>query len=231
MPDMEPDVEPDVETEAGKGDDAAGEQTPRPISDIAFTPAVKKQQEKNGSRRGYARMEAGQGWSNEIDENVKAYVESRTSFYLATANAEGQPYIQHRGGPAGFLRVLDPRTLAFADFAGNRQYISTGNLTENGKVFLFLMDYQNKQRIKIWGTAEVREDDSDLLARLMPEGYRARPERAYVIRVEAWDANCPQHIPVMYPEDQVVEAIGLLQNRIQGLEAELAALRGLPEAD
>ncbi|WP_205032268.1 pyridoxamine 5'-phosphate oxidase family protein [Hwanghaeella grinnelliae] len=201
-----------------------------PISDIAFTPAVKRQQESRGSRRGYARMENEQGWSNRIDGNVKAFVESRTSFYMATANGEGQPYIQHRGGPEGFLQVLDPRTLAFADYAGNRQYISTGNLTENDKVFLFLMDYQNRQRIKIWGTAKVIEDDRDLLDRLMPDGYRARPERAFVIRVEAWDANCPQHIPVMYPEAQVVEAIGVLQERIKGLEAELAAIRGdVPE--
>ncbi|RVU35283.1 pyridoxamine 5'-phosphate oxidase [Hwanghaeella grinnelliae] len=175
-------------------------------------------------------MENEQGWSNRIDGNVKAFVESRTSFYMATANGEGQPYIQHRGGPEGFLQVLDPRTLAFADYAGNRQYISTGNLTENDKVFLFLMDYQNRQRIKIWGTAKVIEDDRDLLDRLMPDGYRARPERAFVIRVEAWDANCPQHIPVMYPEAQVVEAIGVLQERIKGLEAELAAIRGdVPE--
>jgi len=198
----------------------------RPVSDIAFTPAVKRQQEARGSRRGYARIEEGQGWLNQIDGNVKAYVESRTSFYLATANSAGQPYIQHRGGPAGFLRVLDPRTLAFADYAGNRQYISTGNLTENDKVFLFLMDYQNRQRIKIWGSATVIEDDSELLERLMPEGYRARPERAVVIRVEAWDANCPQHIPVLYPEPQVVEAIAVLQNRIETLEAELATLKG-----
>ncbi len=196
------------------------------VSDIAFTPAVKRLQEARGSRRGYARIEEGQGWSNEIDGNVKAFVESRTSFYLATANSGGQPYIQHRGGPAGFLHVLDPRTLAFADYAGNRQYISTGNLTENDKVFLFLMDYQNRQRIKIWGSASVVEDDPDLLKRLMPQGYRARPERAFIIRVEAWDANCPQHIPVLYPEAQVVEAIAVLQNRIEGLEAELSVLKG-----
>jgi len=210
----------------GTDDSVQNEEKQAPISDIAFTPAVKRQQEARGSRRGYARMENGQGWSNRIDGNVKAFIESRISFYMATANGEGQPYIQHRGGPEGFLRVLDPRTLAFADYAGNRQYISTGNLTENEKVFLFLMDYQNRQRIKIWGTAKLVEDDSELLARLMPEGYRARPERVFIIRVEAWDANCPQHIPVMYPESQVAEAIGILQNRIKDLEAELAALKG-----
>lgn len=196
------------------------------VSDIAFTPAVKRQQEIRGSRRGYARMEERNGWSNEIDGDVKAFVESRTSFYLSTASAEGQPYIQHRGGPAGFLKVQDSRTLAFADYAGNKQYISLGNLSENNKVFLFLMDYQNRQRIKIWGTASVIEDDPDLLDSLMPEGYRARPERAFVIRVEAWDANCPQHIPVMYPEEQVVEAIAVLQNRIKELEAKLPGESG-----
>lgn len=202
-----------------------------PVSDIAFTPAVKLQQEKHGSRRSYARMEDGQGWSTEIVDNVKGFVESRTSFYLATANSAGQPYIQHRGGPAGFLKVLDPRTLAFADFTGNKQYISTGNLTENDKVFLFLMDYQNHQRIKIWGTAKVIEDDASLLIRLMPEGYKARPERAFVICVEAWDANCPQHIPTLYPEGQVVEAIAMLQNRIADLETELATIKGAPTVD
>lgn len=205
-------------------DDKPGEKNP--VSDIAFTPAVKRQQEMRGSRRGYARMEQGDGWSKEITGNVKGFVESRTSFYLATANSTGQPYIQHRGGPEGFLKVLDPRTLAFADFAGNRQYISTGNLTENEKVFLFLMDYQNSQRIKIWGKARVIEDDAELLRRLTPDGYRAKPERAFVIHVDAWDANCPQHIPVLYPEAQVVEAIALLQERIKGLEAELEAVKG-----
>lgn len=205
-------------------DDKPGEKNP--VSDIAFTPAVKRQQEMRGSRRGYARMEQGDGWSNKITGNVRGFVESRTSFYLATANSTGQPYIQHRGGPEGFLKVLDPRTLAFADFAGNRQYISTGNLTENEKVFLFLMDYQNSQRIKIWGRARVIEDDAELLRRLTPDGYRAKPERAFVIHVDAWDANCPQHIPVLYPEAQVVEAIALLQERIKGLEAELEAVKG-----
>ena len=196
------------------------------VSDIAFTPAVKRQQEKRGSRRTYARMERGGGWRNEIDEGLQGFIESRVSFYLATANSAGQPYIQHRGGPPGFLRVLDGRTLAFADFAGNRQYISTGNLSENGKVFLFLMDYANRQRVKVWGVATVVEDDPDLLEKLTPPDYPARPERAVVIKVEAWDPNCPQHIPVLYPEPQVAAAIQKLQGRIAELEAELAGLRG-----
>jgi len=196
------------------------------ISDIAFTPAVKRQQEKRGSRRGYARMEQQGGWRNDIDEGLGAFIESRISFYLATANSTGQPYIQHRGGPPGFLKVLDGRTIGFADYAGNRQYISTGNLTENNKVFLFLMDYANRQRVKIWGTARVVEDDPDLLEKLMPADYPARPERALVINVEAWDPNCPQHIPVMYPEPQVAAAIQKLQGRIAELEAALAASRG-----
>ena len=198
----------------------------RPVSDIAFTAAVKRQQERHGSRRAYARMEANGGWSNAVEGDVKAFIESRTSFYLSTANADGQPYIQHRGGPPGFLMVLDDRTLGFADLGGNKQFISTGNLTENPKVFLFLMDYPNRQRVKIWGTASVVEDDPALLDRLTVPDQPGKVERAVLIRVEAWDANCPQHIPVMYPEAQVAGAIAKLQGRIAELEGELAALRG-----
>ena len=197
----------------------------RLVSDIAFTPAVKRQQERHGSRRAYARMEKNGGWSNEIEGDVRAFVESRTSFYLSTANADGQPYIQHRGGPPGFLKVLDGRTLGFADLGGNKQFITTGNLTENPKVFLFLMDYPNRQRIKIWGTATVVEDDPALLDQLTTPGQTGRVERAILIRVEAWDANCPQHIPVMYPEAQVAGAIAKLQGRIAELEAALEAAK------
>ncbi len=207
------------------GNETLSDAAAAPISDIAFTPAVKRQQEKRGSRDRYAGMEGDGGWRNEVSEDLKGFIESRVSFYLATANSAGQPYIQHRGGPPGFLKVLDDRTLAFADFAGNRQYISTGNLSENDKVFLFLMDYASRQRVKIWGVATVVEDDPELLEKLMPPDYRARPERAVVIKVEAWDPNCPQHIPAMYPEPQVAAAIQKLQGRIAALEAELAAAR------
>ena len=120
------------------------------------------------------------------------------SFYLATASADGQPYVQHRGGPPGFLRVVDERTLGFADFKGNRQYITTGNLAENGKAFIFIMDYAQRRRVKLWGRARVVEADAALLARLWPEGYEARPEQAILFEIEAWDTNCPQHIPQMF---------------------------------
>ena len=164
-------------------------------SDVAFTSAVKAIQTRKGSRGPYARMEARGGWETSITEDLAAFVGEQNSFFLATANADGQPYIQHRGGPPGFLRVLDETTLGFADYRGNRQYISLGNLSENPKVHLFLIDYATQRRIKIWGEARVIEDDPALLAKLMPAGYDARPEQAIVIHVTAWDENCPQHIP------------------------------------
>ena len=164
-------------------------------SDIAFTPAVKAVQTRHGSRASYARLEERGGWSDRITPELAAFIAERDSFFLGTASADGQPYIQHRGGPKGFLRVLDERTLGFVDYRGNRQYISTGNLAENERAFLFLMDYEHQQRIKIWGRAEAIEDDAALQAKLMPEGYAAKPERVIRFRVEAWDANCPQHIP------------------------------------
>ena len=185
----------------------------KPSSDVAFTPAVKAVQSDRGSRRACERLEQRGGFETEVTDSLAAFIAGLDSFYLATANAKGQPYVQHRGGPRGFLRVLDAQTLAFADYAGNRQYVTTGNLAENDQVFLFLMDYQNRQRIKIWGRAKVSAEPA-LLARLMPEGYAARPEQAIVVRMEAWDANCPQHIPHLVPFE-----------RIAGLERENAALR------
>lgn len=194
-------------------------------SDIAFTPAVKALQTKNGSRKAYARMEDAGGWETEINDDIAAFIAAQTSFFLATANPDGQPYIQHRGGPKGFLVVLDKSTLAFADFAGNRQFISTGNLTENPKVHLFLIDYARRQRVKIWGEATV-DDDPALLARLTPPDYAARPERSLVIRVRAWDANCPQHIPQRLEAADVAAALATRDQRIKELEAELKELRG-----
>lgn len=175
----------------------------RPVSDIAFTPAVKAVQERLGSRKSYARVEDGAGWSSEVTDELAAFIAGRDSFYLGTASADGQPYIQHRGGPPGFLKVLDPGTLAIADFSGNRQYISMGNLSENDRVFLFLMDYPNRRRVKIWGRAEFVEDDADLLARVVDADYGARPERALVIHVEAWDVNCPQHITPRFTVEEL----------------------------
>ena len=193
-----------------------------PVSDIAFTPAVKTIQEAKGSRQSYASMEQRGGWSDTVTPDLAAYLGQRDSIYLATATAEGRPYIQHRGGAPGFVKVLDERTLAFADFAGNKQYLSMGNLTENDQAFLFAMNYRDRQRIKIWGRAHFVEDDEELLAQLVDPDYRARPERALVFEVEAWDVNCPQHIPVKYGEAEVTE----LRERIADLEAENARLRG-----
>jgi hypothetical protein len=195
-------------------------------TDIAFSAAVKSVQERRGSRDTYARLEQNGGWDTKIDSVLAKFIAGMRSFYLATASKDGQPYVQHRGGPPGFLHVIDETTLAFADFAGNRQYISTGNLAENPRAMLFLMDYQHRRRVKIWGQARVIENDPELIARLFPEDYRARPEAAILFTVEAWDANCPQHIPQMLFIEDVAAAIGVLEERIAALEAENARLRG-----
>jgi predicted pyridoxine 5'-phosphate oxidase superfamily flavin-nucleotide-binding protein len=193
-------------------------------SDVVFTPSVKALQEAYGSRHAYARMEQGRGWPTGIGDEMRGFIEAQTTLFLATANLDGQPYMQHRGGPAGFLHVLDEHTIAFADFIGNRQFVSTGNLADNPKAQLFLMDYAHRQRLKIWGEARV-ETDPALVERLMPAGYKARAEQAIVFTVKAWDANCPQHIPQLVPVDEVVPAIVERDRRIAELEKELAALR------
>ncbi len=177
-----------------------------PSSDIAFSPSVKAVQQARGSRAGYAKMEQKGGFATTIDEELAEFIAEQRSFYLATANADGQPYIQHRGGPKGFLRVLDEKTLAFADFSGNRQYITTGNLAENPKAMIFLMDYAHRRRVKIWGTARVVEDDPELIAQLMPKDYRARAEAAIIFTIEAIDVNCPQHIPQMFFAEDVARS-------------------------
>jgi predicted pyridoxine 5'-phosphate oxidase superfamily flavin-nucleotide-binding protein len=189
------------------------------ISDIAFTPAVKAIQERKGSRRGYARMEQKGGWSDTISDELAQFIGERDSFYLGTASADGQPYIQHRGGSPGFLKVVDERTLAFADFRGNRQYITAGNLGENAKASIFLMDYANRRRIKIWGRARV-SDDPELMARLTDADYGGVPEQAIVFEVTAWDVNCPQHITPRYTEAEVARIIAPLERRIAELEAD-----------
>jgi uncharacterized protein len=194
-------------------------------SDVAFTPAVKAIQSARGSRRSYAHMEEAGGWRTEIDNNLAAFIGAQTSVFLATANAEGQPYIQHRGGPAGFLRVLDPKSIAFADFRGNRQYITLGNLAENPKAYLFLIDYARRQRIKIWGAAEVVVGDAALLEKLRPADYRAASEQAILFKVAAWDANCPQHIPQRFEAADVAAALAERDRRIEELEGELERLR------
>ncbi|WP_376989447.1 pyridoxamine 5'-phosphate oxidase family protein [Bosea sp. R86505] len=194
-------------------------------SDIAFTPAVKAIQTRKGSRGGYRKMEERGGWQTTVTPELAAFADARDSFFLATASADGQPYIQHRGGAAGFLRVIDEHTLGFADFRGNRQYVSLGNLSENPKAYLFLIDYVRRQRIKIWGTAEVVDDDPDLLERLRPQGYAGTPEQAILFRIEAWDANCPQHIPQLIAASQVADLLAERDGRILALEAELARAR------
>ena len=197
----------------------------RPSSDVAFTPTVKTIQAERGSRNGYAKMEDKGGWRTAISADLAAFLGEVRSFYLATANTEGQPYVQHRGGPPGFLRVVDELTLGFADYKGNRQYITTGNLADNPRAYIFIMDYAQQRRIKLWGRARVVADDPALLARLWPEGYEARPEQIILFEVEAWDTNCPQHIPQMFHAEDVGHTIQQFQARIRELEAEVAALK------
>ncbi|MFO0847593.1 MAG: pyridoxamine 5'-phosphate oxidase family protein [Gemmataceae bacterium] len=192
-------------------------------SDIAFTPAVKAVQVQKGSRTSYERAERGRGWQSTVTPDLEGFLGGLDMFYLGTATADGQPYIQYRGGPPGFLKVLDDRTLAFADFGGNRQYLTVGNLSENPKAFLFLMDYANSQRVKVWGTAKVVEDDPALLERLRDPEYPGKVERAVVFTVEAWDVNCPQHIHKRFSQAQVASVVERLQARIADLESQLAA--------
>jgi predicted pyridoxine 5'-phosphate oxidase superfamily flavin-nucleotide-binding protein len=194
-------------------------------SDVAFTRAVKDVQARKGSRGAYGRVEEKGGWRTTITPDLAAFIAAQTSVFLATVNAQGQPYIQHRGGPAGFLHVLDDKTIAFADFAGNRQYITQGNLAENPKAHLFLIDYAHRRRVKIWGEARVVEGDAELTAKLMPQGYRARPEQVILFTVSAWDANCPQHIPQRFEAADVAAALEERDSRIVALEAEVKRLR------
>ncbi|MDF3215744.1 pyridoxamine 5'-phosphate oxidase [Mesorhizobium sp. M7A.F.Ca.CA.001.09.2.1] len=195
-------------------------------SDVAFTPTVKAIQARKGSRQSYARVEERGGWQAGITPDLAAFIEMQTSVFLSTANREGQPYVQHRGGPAGFLKVLDEHTIGFADFSGNRQFITQGNLADNPRAFLFLIDYMHRQRIKLWGTARVVENDAELMAKLMPQDYRARPEQVVLFTVSAWDANCPQHIPQRFEAADVAAALGERDKRIERLEQEIARLRG-----
>lgn len=197
-------------------------------SDVAFSASVKAEQARLGSRAAYERMERGDGWPIRITADLATFIAAQTSVFLATASADGQPYIQHRGGPPGFLQTLDDRTIGFADFAGNRQYITLGNLAENPAAHLFMIDYAQRQRIKVWGRARVEEAAPELLARLMPAGYRAKAARAILFTVSAWDANCPQHIPQRFEAADVAAALAQRDARISDLEAELARLRPSP---
>lgn len=197
-------------------------------SDIAFTDRVKAIQTRKGSRDTYARLERQHPWPTTITPDLAQFVATQRSVFLATATSGGQPYIQHRGGPPGFLTVLDEQHLAFADFAGNRQYISQGNLSENPQAFLFLMDYVSRTRVKIWGEAKVLEDAPELLQGLMPpaDEYRAKPEQVIVFRVKAWDKNCPQHIPVRLDYEQVQALLKAKDHEIQRLQQALRQYTG-----
>lgn len=204
---------------------------PSYASDVAFTDTVKGLQAKRGSRGGYARMEENGSWETVITPDLAAFIAAQTSVFLGTANGEGQPYIQHRGGPPGFLRVVDARTIAFVDYAGNRQYITSGNLLDNPKACLFLIDYAHRRRVKIWGTARIVEGDAELIGQLMPEDYAARPEQVVLFTVSAWDANCPQHIPQRFEAADVAAALAQRNRRIAELEIEISKLQSAPIAE
>lgn len=193
-------------------------------SDIVFTPSVKARQEAYGSRAGYAKFETTRGWESRVTLILADFIAEQTSIYMATANAQGQPYMQHRGGPRGFLHVLDDQTLAFADYAGNKQYITAGNLDENPKAQLFLMDYASAQRVKIWGEAKIVTGDNDLIARVSSPDYSAKAERVIVFTIKAWDANCHKHIPKLLKVGDVMPAIQERDKKIAALETQLKAL-------
>jgi uncharacterized protein len=194
-------------------------------SDVAFTPSVKAVQSRKGSRHAYGLMEERGSWQTRITPDLAKFIEAQTSIFLATVNSEGQPYIQHRGGPPGFLRVLDYKTIGFADFVGNRQYITQGNLADNPKAHLFLIDYAHKKRVKIWGEARVVEGADELMAQVVPPGYKARPEQVLLFTISAWDANCPQHIPQRFEAADVAAALAARDRRIEALEAEITRVR------
>ena len=191
-------------------------------SDIAFTPAVKAIQTEKGSRSSYSKMEERGGWQTAVTPELEGFLSGLDMFYLGTSNSEGQPYIQYRGGSPGFLRVVDATTLGFADFSGNQQYITLGNLSENPKAFIFLMDYVNSRRFKLWGTARVVEGAPDLLERLRDPEYPGRVERAILFSIESWDVNCPQHIHKRFPQRSVAQVIDELQSKVEELQARLA---------
>jgi predicted pyridoxine 5'-phosphate oxidase superfamily flavin-nucleotide-binding protein len=205
--------------------------TPPPSSNVAFTEAVKAVQARRRSRGMFERLEARGGFPTGITPELAGFLAGVDTAYLATASAAGQPYAQHRGGPRGFIRVLDGTTLGFADFSGNRQYVTTGNLSENDRAFLFLMDYAHRRRIKLWGRARAVEGDKPLMARVMPPDYPARPEQVILFTVEAWDMNCPQHIPQKFDAADVAKAVQGLQDRLNVAEAENFRLRAELAAD
>lgn len=189
--------------------------------DVLFSPAVKAEQERLGSRP----MFENRAWKTEITDDLRQFLDAIDTFFFATASADGRPYIQHRGGPPGFLKTIGTHTLAFADFAGNRQYITLGHLKENDRAHIFILHFATQQRVKLWGRARVVENDPELMERLVDPAYRARPQRAIVFTLEAWDANCTQHIIARYSEAEMVPAVNKLVARIKELEEEVARLK------
>ena len=192
--------------------------------DIVFSPATQQAQAERGSATAQARRKDG-GFPDRVTPELAAFIAEQDTAFLGTASADGAPYIQHRGGPKGFIKVVDERTLGFADYRGNRQYITLGNLSENDRAFLFLIDFSRRQRIKLWGRARVVEHDNALVERLFDQGYKARPERVILFTIEAWDVNCSQHITARLSEAEIEHLFGTIQQRISALQAENARLR------
>jgi len=192
--------------------------------DIVFTPAAQRAQAERGSARAYARQKD-EGFPDRVTPELAAFIAEQDTAFLGTASVEGAPYIQHRGGPKGFIKVLDEKTLGFADYRGNRQYITLGNLSENGRAFLFLLDFSRRQRIKLWGHARVVEGDDSLIERLFDQGYQARPERVILFTIDAWNANCSQHITARLSEPEIEQVFATVHERIAALQAENTRLR------
>ncbi len=191
--------------------------------DVLFSPAVKAEQARLGSRTSFESRE----WQTEVTDNLRQFLDAIDTFFLATASADGRPYVQHRGGPAGFLKPIGPTTLAFADFAGNRQYITLGHLKENDRAHIFIPHFATQQRLKLWGRARAVEGDIALMERLVDPAYTARPQRAIVFEIEAWDIICRQHITARYSEAEMAPAVNKLVARIKELEDEVARLKSV----
>ena len=195
-------------------------------SSLVFTPAAQKAQAERGSAKAYERRIA-EGFPDKVTPELAAFIAEQDTAFFATANVQGAPYIQHRGGPKGFIKVIDEGTLGFADYRGNRQYITLANLTENDRAYLFLLDPARRQRIKLWGRARMVENDAALVEKLFDKGYKAKPERAILFTIEAWDVNCSSHIVTRFTEAEIADALATVQAKIAALEAENARLRGL----
>src|SRR3954447_3772261 len=194
--------------------------------DTVFTPAAQRAQAERGSATTYAGKKD-EGFPDRVTPELAAFIAEQDTAFLGTATAAGAPYIQHRGGPKGFIKVLDEKTLGFADYRGNRQYITLGNLSENDRAFLFLIDFSRRQRIKLWGRARVVENEDALVEKLFDQGYKARPERVILFTIEAWNANCSQHITARLSEPEIEQMLGTVQERYAALQAENTRLRAL----